>query len=266
LSTYSGDGRFGERAVVYREEAVAAFDRLRLEYDMTEVNTRASRTVPFVAKAVGVAVAAIASRVMAGEKLASFDLKETAPRHMSVKEAVMPCARFPGGDGVLGPEMKSTGEVMGIDQTFERAFAKSQIAAGLTLPDTGTVFVSVRDMDKLAIIDPVRRLIGMGFRIVATGGTAVFLKEQGVPITRINKVYEGRPHVVDAMKDGSISLVFNTTEGAQALKDSLSIRRTALMQKIPYYTTIAGAAAAVLAIQALKTSTLEVKPLQAYAT
>jgi carbamoyl-phosphate synthase large subunit len=185
---------------------------------------------------------------------------------VSVKESVFPFVKFAGVDIALGPEMRSTGEVMGVSDRFSIAFAKSQIAAGLTLPDTGTVFVSVRDMDKLAIIDPVRRLIGMGFRIVATGGTAVFLKEQGVPITRINKVYEGRPHVVDAMKDGSISLVFNTTDGAQALKDSLSIRRTALMQKIPYYTTIAGAAAAVLAIQALKTSTLEVKPLQAYAT
>ena len=151
---------------------------------------------------------------------------------MSVKEAVMPFARFPGVDVVLGPEMKSTGEVMGIDTTFERAFAKSQIAAGLTLPDKGTVFVSVRDIDKQAMLAPARQLIDMGFRIVATGGTATFLAAQGLPITRINKVYEGRPHIVDAMKDGTISLVFNTTEGAQALKDSLSIRRTALMQKI----------------------------------
>ncbi|MEQ1863679.1 MAG: carbamoyl-phosphate synthase large subunit [Micropepsaceae bacterium] len=230
-----------------------------------EVNPRASRTVPFVAKAMGIPVAAIASRVMAGESLASFKLKEEAPKHMSVKEAVMPFARFPGVDVVLGPEMKSTGEVMGIDRTFERAFAKSQIAAGLTLPDSGTVFVSVRDDDKQAIIAPARKLIEMGFKIVATGGTASLLIEQGLAITRINKVYEGRPHIVDAMKDGSIALVFNTTEGAQALKDSLSIRRTALMQKIPYYTTIAGSLAAVQAIAALRTSTLDVAPLQSYA-
>ena len=231
-----------------------------------EVNPRASRTVPFVAKAVGIPVAAIASRVMAGESLASFHLKETAPKHMSVKEAVMPFARFPGVDVILGPEMKSTGEVMGIDKNFECAFAKSQIAAGLTLPKAGTVFISVRDADKQAIISPARTLIEMGFKIVATGGTATHLIEQGLAITRINKVYEGRPHVVDAMKDGSIELVFNTTDGAQALKDSLSIRRTALMQKIPYYTTIAGSAAAVQAIAALRTTTLEVTPLQAYAS
>ena len=230
-----------------------------------EVNPRASRTVPFVAKAVGLPVAAIASRVMAGEPLASMGLKEKTPRHMSVKEAVMPFARFPGVDVVLGPEMKSTGEVMGIDSNFERAFAKSQIAAGITLPGEGTVFVSVRDSDKDAILKPVQDLIAMGFRIVATGGTATHLMDMGLPVTRINKVYEGRPHIVDAMKDGSIALVFNTTEGAQALKDSLSIRRTALMQKIPYYTTIAGASAAVQSISALRTTSLDVAPLQSYA-
>jgi carbamoyl-phosphate synthase large subunit len=229
-----------------------------------EVNPRASRTVPFVAKAVGVPVAAIASRVMAGESLASFSLKESAPKHMSVKEAVMPFARFPGVDVILGPEMKSTGEVMGIDVSFDRAFAKSQIAAGLTLPDGGTVFVSVRDADKQAILKPARHLIDLGFKLIATSGTATFLDEQGVPVTRVNKVYEGRPHIVDAMKDGTVALVFNTTEGAQALKDSLSIRRTALMQKIPYYTTLAGSQAAVQAIQALRTGSLEVAPLQAY--
>ncbi|MFN8947876.1 MAG: carbamoyl-phosphate synthase large subunit, partial [Alphaproteobacteria bacterium] len=230
-----------------------------------EVNPRASRTVPFVAKAVGVPVAAIASRVMAGEPLASMGLKERTPRQMSVKEAVMPFARFPGVDVVLGPEMKSTGEVMGIDSNFERAFAKSQIAAGITLPSEGTVFVSVRDADKEAILKPIRDLIAMGFRIVATGGTATHLQQSGLEVARINKVYEGRPHIVDAMKDGTIALVFNTTEGAQALKDSLSIRRTALMQKIPYYTTAAGAAAAVQSIEALRTTVLDVAPLQSYA-
>ncbi len=229
-----------------------------------EVNPRASRTVPFVAKAVGIPVAAIASRVMAGEKLASFKLKDPAPNHMSVKEAVMPFARFPGVDVVLGPEMKSTGEVMGIDVSFERAFAKSQIAAGLTLPNEGTVFLSVRDADKDAAVRIAGRLIALGFKIIATGGTASHLQKEGVVVTRINKVYEGRPHIVDAMKDGSVDLVFNTTEGAQALKDSLSIRRTALMLKIPYYTTVAGSLAAVQAIEALRTTTLDVAPLQAY--
>jgi len=237
------------------------------EIYLLEVNPRASRTVPFVAKAMGLPVAAIAARVMSGERLTSFRLREAAaPRHMSVKEAVMPFARFPGVDVILGPEMKSTGEVMGIDRTFDRAFAKSQIAAGLTLPLSGTVFVSVRDDDKNAILAPARRLIDMGFKIIATGGTATFLREQGLAVTRINKVYEGRPHIVDAMKDGGVDLVFNTTEGAQALKDSLSIRRTALMLKIPYYTTVAGSQSAVLAIAALRSSTLEVAPLQAYAS
>jgi carbamoyl-phosphate synthase large subunit len=231
-----------------------------------EVNPRASRTVPFVAKAMGIPVAAIAARVMSGEPLTSFRLREAGPpKHMSVKEAVMPFARFPNVDVVLGPEMKSTGEVMGIDRSFDRAFAKSQIAAGLTLPLSGTVFVSVRDEDKKTILEPARRLIEMGFRIIATGGTATFLHDQGLAITRINKVYEGRPHIVDAMKDGGVALVFNTTEGAQALKDSLSIRRNALMLKIPYYTTVAGSQAAVQAIAALRSSTLEVTPLQAYA-
>ncbi|MFM9862440.1 MAG: carbamoyl-phosphate synthase large subunit, partial [Micropepsaceae bacterium] len=235
------------------------------EIYVLEVNPRASRTVPFVAKAVGIPVAAIASRVMAGEKLASFNLKDPAPNHISVKEAVLPFARFPGVDVILGPEMKSTGEVMGIDITFERAFAKSQIAAGLTLPDKGTVFLSVRDADKAKAVAIAQRLITLGFNIIATGGTADHLLKEGVAVTRINKVYEGRPHIVDAMKDGSVDLVFNTTEGAQALKDSLSIRRTALMQKIPYYTTVAGSLAAVQAIEALRTTTLDVTPLQAFA-
>jgi len=235
------------------------------EIFILEVNPRASRTVPFVAKAMGIPVAAITARVMAGESLASFKLKDELPKHVSVKEAVMPFARFPGVDVVLGPEMKSTGEVMGIDVSFDRAFAKSQIAAGLTLPNGGTVFVSVRDMDKEAILKPVRDLIDMGFKIIATGGTATYLINQGLPIARINKVYEGRPHIVDAMKDNTVDLVFNTTEGAQALKDSLSIRRTALMLKIPYYTTVAGSQAAVQAIQALRTTSLDVAPLQSYA-
>jgi carbamoyl-phosphate synthase large subunit len=154
---------------------------------------------------------------------------------------------------------------MGIDASFDRAFAKSQIAAGLTLPDRGTVFVSVRDADKQAILKPVRELIAMGFKIIATDGTASYFAAQGLAVTRINKVYEGRPHIVDSMKDGAVDLVFNTTEGAQALKDSLSIRRTALMQRIPYYTTAAGSQAAVQAIAALRASSLDVAPLQSYA-
>ena len=234
------------------------------EIFVLEVNPRASRTVPFVAKAIGIPVAAIAARVMAGESLASFKLKTPNPQHVAVKEAVMPFARFPGVDTILGPEMKSTGEVMGLDQSFERAFAKSQIAAGLSLPNEGTVFISVRDGDKDAVIDAVRRLIDLGFKVIATGGTASFLKEKGLAVSRINKVYEGRPHVVDAMKNGEVQLVFNTTEGGQAIKDSLSIRRTALAQKIPYYTTVAGSIATVQAIGALRAIALDVAPLQAY--
>jgi carbamoyl-phosphate synthase large subunit len=228
-----------------------------------EVNPRASRTVPFVAKAMGIPVAAIASRVMAGESLASFKLKDELPKHMSVKEAVMPFARFPGVDVVLGPEMKSTGEVMGIDVSFDRAFAKSQIAAGLPCQRRHRL-VSVRDMDKEAILKPVRDLIDMGFK--SRNRRHRDLPDQpGPPHRAINKVYEGRPHIVDAMKDNTVDLVFNTTEGAQALKDSLSIRRTALMLKIPYYTTVAGSQAAVQAIQALRTTSLDVAPLQSYA-
>jgi carbamoyl-phosphate synthase large subunit len=229
-----------------------------------EVNPRASRTVPFVAKAVGLPIAAIAARVMAGELLKSFDLTPTLSPHISVKEAVLPFARFPGVDTVLGPEMRSTGEVMGLDENFGRAFAKSQIGAGLRLPLTGNVFISVKDADKADVIASARELIAMGFEIIATRGTATALETSGVPVRFINKVMEGRPHVVDALKNGEIHLVFNTTEGAIALTDSLSIRRTALTMKVPYYTTIAGAAAATQAIAALQSGSLEVAPLQSY--
>jgi carbamoyl-phosphate synthase large subunit len=231
-----------------------------------EVNPRASRTVPFVAKAVGLPIAAIAARVMSGELLKSFDLTPTLSPHISVKEAVMPFARFPGVDTVLGPEMRSTGEVMGLDRNFGRAFAKSQIGAGLRLPLTGNVFISVKDADKEEVIFSARELIAMGFEIIATRGTASALEAAGVPVRFINKVMEGRPHVVDALKNGEIHLVFNTTEGAIALTDSLSIRRTALTLKVPYYTTIAGAAAATQAIAALQTGSLEVAPLQSYSS
>ncbi len=231
-----------------------------------EVNPRASRTVPFVAKAIGLPVAAIAARVMAGETLASFHLAKPAPKHISVKEAVMPFARFPGVDAVLGPEMRSTGEVMGVDENFGRAFAKSQIGAGHRLPQSGSVFISLKNDDKDEAIAPARALAGMGFKLVATRGTAKSLEEAGLPVTRINKVLEGRPHIVDAIKNGEIQLIFNTTEGVQALADSASIRRTAVTMKVPYYTTMAGAVAAAEAIAALRSGSLEVAPLQSYGT
>ena len=229
-----------------------------------EVNPRASRTVPFVAKAIGQPLAKIASRVMAGEKLASFNLHETRNDHIAVKEAVFPFARFPGVDIILGPEMKSTGEVMGIDRDFGTAFAKAQIAAGTVLPLTGSVFISVRDGDKPALVDAARHLVGMGFEVVATAGTARFFEEHGITVRRVNKVMEGRPHVVDSMKNGEIQLVFNTSEGSASIRDSFDLRRTALMNKIPYFTTVAGAKAAVRAIEALRSGSLAVVPLQAY--
>ncbi len=229
-----------------------------------EVNPRASRTVPFVAKATGVPIAKIAARVMAGETLASFAPKRTAVSHVAVKEAVFPFNRFPGVDLILGPEMKSTGEVMGLDRDFGRAFAKSQLGSGVRLPLEGTVFVSVRDRDKPQIVDASQRLIEMGFKIVATRGTAKVLSEAGIPVITVNKVLEGRPHIVDMMVSGQIQLVFNTTEGTQAVSDSFSLRRSALTHGIPYYTTAAGARASVQAIQALRTGSLEVAPLQSY--
>jgi len=229
-----------------------------------EVNPRASRTVPFVAKAIGQPLAKIASRVMAGEKLASFNLHENKVDHIAVKEAVFPFARFPGVDIILGPEMKSTGEVMGIDHDFGTAFAKAQLAAGTILPAAGGVFISVRDADKPGLVDSARRLVAMGFEIVATTGTARFFEEHGIAVKRVNKVMEGRPHIVDAMKNGDIQLVFNTSEGSASIRDSFDLRRTALMNKIPYFTTTAGAKAAVRAIEALRAGSLAVTPLQAY--
>jgi len=246
-----------------------------------EVNPRASRTVPFVAKAIGLPVAAMAARVMAGEKLIEVistleRVKEGwlrpphkpshLPNHIAVKEAVMPFNRFPGVDVVLGPEMKSTGEVMGLDTNFGRAFAKSQVGAGLKLPLAGTAFISVKEADKEFAVEPARQLLGMGFEIIATRGTAKTLRNAGLEVKLVNKVLEGRPHIVDALKNGEVQLVFNTTEGAQALADSMSIRRTALQQKVPYYTTMAGAAAATQAIAALREGSLEVAPLQSYSS
>ena len=229
-----------------------------------EVNPRASRTVPFVAKVIGEPIAKIAARIMAGESLASFGLTAKDLPHIGVKEAVFPFARFPGVDVLLGPEMRSTGEVIGLDLSFGVAFAKSQLGGGTNVPRTGTVFVSVRDSDKARILPAVRMLAELGFRILATGGTQRFLEENGVRATRMNKVLEGRPHVVDAIKNGDIQLVFNTTEGAGALSDSRSLRRAALLHKVPYYTTLAGAIAAAEGIKAYQGGDLEVRALQEY--
>ncbi len=238
-----------------------------------EVNPRASRTVPFVAKATDSAIASIAARLMAGEPLSNFP--ERAPYAagvgpdtvlpladamtlanpitpwFSVKEAVLPFARFPGVDPLLGPEMRSTGEVMGWDRSFALAFLKAQMGAGTMLPESGKVFLSIKDMDKTeAMADAARGLVGLGFQIVATRGTAAWLSAQGVASAPVNKVYEGRPNIVDALKNNEISLVMNTTEGTQAIADSRDIRRVALMDKIPYFTTAAAAIAAVAAMKA----------------
>jgi carbamoyl-phosphate synthase large subunit len=230
-----------------------------------EVNPRASRTVPFVAKVVGKPIAGIASRLMAGEKIPAFNLTANRLDHIAVKEAVFPFARFPGVDPILGPEMRSTGEVMGIDRDFALAFAKSQIGAGQTLPMSGRVFVSLRESDKPRILPAIAELIEMGFSIVATRGTKRFLEEHGLESEVVNKVLEGRPHIVDVMKNGEIELVFNTTEGTKALIDSKDIRRTALLHRIPYYTTVAGAIAVTRAIRALRDDIIRVAPLQSYA-
>ncbi len=229
-----------------------------------EVNPRASRTVPFVAKTIGTPIAKIAAKVMAGAPLSSFDLPNEQLDHIAVKEAVFPFARFPGVDTLLGPEMRSTGEVMGLARDYALAFAKSQLGSGTRVPQEGTAFVSVRDADKPRILKAVRMLAEAGIRIVATGGTQRYLADQGIDCAKINKVLEGRPHIVDAIKNGEVQLVFNTTEGARALSDSRSLRRTALLNKVPYYTTVAGAVAAAEGIRAMKTGTLEVEPLQAY--
>ena len=231
---------------------------------LLEVNPRGSRTVPFVAKTTGVPLAKIASRVMAGEKLASFNLTERTLPHVAVKEAVFPFARFPGVDVFLGPEMKSTGEVMGIGTDFGRAFAKSQLGAGTDLPLSGTVFISVKDEDKPAFIEICQSLVEDGFKILATGGTTAALQAAGVPATSINKVMQGRPHAVDAMLSDDIQLVFNTAKGAGAIKDSFSLRHTALTNKVPYYTTVSGSRAAAEAIRALRAGQLGVRTLQDY--
>jgi len=235
-----------------------------------EVNPRASRTVPFVAKTVGAPIAKVAARIMAGEKLAEAyaaygrtpDHKQL--NHIAVKEAVFPFAKFPGVDTLLGPEMRSTGEVMGLDTDYALAFAKSQLGAGVDLPRSGTVFVSVRDEDKEAMVEIIKILTADGFKVMATRGTARFLEAKGYTVELVNKVLEGRPHIEDAIRNRQVQLVVNTTEGAKTISDSKSLRRAALMQKVPYYTTLAGAHSAARAISALKAGNLEVRPLQSY--
>ncbi|AJR25129.1 MULTISPECIES: carbamoyl-phosphate synthase large subunit [Sphingobium] len=232
---------------------------------LIEVNPRASRTVPFVAKAIGTPIAKIASRVMAGEKLKDLPkIDRNAIDHIAVKEAVFPFARFPGVDPVLSPEMKSTGEVMGIDSDFATAFAKAQLGAGTILPKGGTVFVSVKDSDKPVILPAVQKMAALGFAIIATGGTARYLEEQGIAVQPVNKVAEGRPHIVDRITDGDVDLIFNTTEGWQSLKDSKAIRTSALRAKVASFTTAAASVAAANAIEALRGHALEVRSLQSY--
>jgi carbamoyl-phosphate synthase large subunit len=230
-----------------------------------EVNPRASRTAPFVSKATGRPLAKIAARIMAGKSLKELGIAgDIVPGYYSVKEAVFPFVKFPGVDTILGPEMKSTGEVMGIADTFAEAFAKSQLGANVKLPLAGNAFISVRDTDKHFLVDTARKLLANGFGLIATGGTAGFLEQHGLKVRRINKVKEGQPHIVDAIKNGEVQLVINTTQGAQAVADSFSIRREALMNSIAYYTTVAGAIAVVDAIADLRSHDLRVKPLQDY--
>jgi carbamoyl-phosphate synthase large subunit len=236
----------------------------RLIY-VLEVNPRASRTVPFVSKAIGVPLAKLAARVMAGKTLAEIGFTESVNiKHVAVKEAVFPFAKFPGVDTLLGPEMKSTGEVMGIDTDFGMSFAKSQIAAGNPMPTSGRVFISVKDKDKPAAYEVASGLEKAGFSLVATRGTAEYLTKRGVAVEMVNKVFEGRPHIVDSIKDRQVDLVINTVHGAESQKDSYSIRRTTLTQGIPYFTTMSAAKAAVRGIEALKAKQIQVRSIQEY--
>jgi carbamoyl-phosphate synthase large subunit len=234
------------------------------EVYLIEVNPRASRTVPFVAKAIGRPVAKIAALVMAGEPLSSLGEVGRQLSYIAVKESVFPFARFPGTDPNLGPEMKSTGEVMGIARDFDIAFAKALLGAGMSLPQSGTAFVSVKDADKDNIVPAVEKLVELGFKIIATGGTAKHLQAKGLPVETVNKVAQGRPHIVDRLLDGDVALVFNTTEGWQSLKDSHSIRTTALTKKVPYFTTSPASVAAARSIEAVRGRALEVASLQSY--
>ena len=234
------------------------------EVFIIEVNPRASRTVPFVGKTIGYPIGKIAARVMAGEALADFKLEDRELRHVAVKEAVFPFARFPGVDLLLGPEMKSTGEVMGLDRDFGTAFAKSQLAAGSALPAGGTVFISVRDRDKQGMAAVGRDLLAHGYTLLATRGTAAALEREGLDVQTINKVFEGHPHVVDLIQEGGVTLVLNTTEGEKDIRDSYTLRQAALKHGVPYCTTVAGAKAAVQAMTASTQRKLEVAPLQSY--
>jgi carbamoyl-phosphate synthase large subunit len=235
------------------------------EVYILEVNPRASRTVPFLSKAHGLPLAKVAAKVMAGRTLKDLGITENPrSRHVAVKESVFPFVKFPHADPILGPEMKSTGEVMGIDRRFDLAFAKACLGAGVILPESGRVFISVSDQDKPQMVSIAQRLVKVGFELIATGGTAAYLEERGLPVRWIKKVYEGRPHIVDAIVNGEVALVFNTTVGKQAIKDSFSIRRQALMSRVPYFTTASAAAAVVGAIEALGTGELEPGALQDY--
>src|SRR4029079_13304548 len=234
------------------------------EVYLIEVNPRASRTVPFVAKAIGRPVAKFAARVMAGEKLADLGEINHAFDYIAVKRPVFPFARFPGTDPVLGPEMKSTGEVMGIDTDFDIAFAKAMLGAGMILPQGGTAFVSVKDADKDNILPAGEKLVELGFSIIATGGTAAPLEAKGLPVKPVNKVAQGRPHIVDRLLDGGVALVFNTTEGWQSIKETHSIRTTALQRKVPYFTTAPASLAAARSIEAVRGHALAVGSLQSY--
>ena len=229
-----------------------------------EVNPRGSRTIPFVAKSIGIPLAKIASKIMVGKKLSHFNLTEPKTSHIAVKEAVFPFARFPGTDVILGPEMKSTGEVMGIGSTFGEAFAKSQLGANVNLPKKGEVFISVKDDDKQKIIPIAKKLVDLGFTICATSGSAETLNKNKIKAKYIKKVVEGRPNIVDAMLSNDIQLVINTSEGVTSIKDSFSLRQTALLNKIPYYTTLQGANAASLAIKSIIDKSINVKSIQSY--
>jgi carbamoyl-phosphate synthase large subunit len=230
-----------------------------------EANPRASRTVPFVSKAIGVPLAKMAARIMSGQTLAQLGFtQEIIPKHISVKEAVLPFEKFPGTDTLLGPEMRSTGEVMGIDADFGKAYAKAEVGASQRLPRTGTVFVSMNDREKLAVVPAVKELIDLGFKVVATSGTRQALKEQGLEVDLVLKVHEGRPHVLDSIKNEEIQLIINTPAGQEAQLDDRSIRRTALTYKIPIITTIAGAKAAAAAIRSMQSQPMTVQALQDY--
>jgi carbamoyl-phosphate synthase large subunit len=259
-NTYALARELGVKGLMNIQYAIKG-DRLYV----LEVNPRASRTIPFVSKATGIPWAKVATRVMLGRTLEAQGLsQEIVPAHISVKESVFPFLRFPGVDTLLGPEMKSTGEVMGIDQGFGLAFAKSQLAAGMDLPLTGTVFISVKDQDKKMILPTAQKLYNLGFKIMATAGTSLFLEEAGFPNQKVNKVREGRPHVVDHIKNGEIQLVINTTIGSKSVSESASIRQTALVNRIPYTTTVAGARATAEAIEALQQKKLSVRTIQEY--